>query len=299
MEPYKNILAVINREGNYKNTFLKSMYLSKQSGAKLTLLDIHHKPGLFSKQPAKLSANLKNHLSYKSEDEELDELGIILKKNNVNFEIKQQSSRQDYKGILQTLNQDEYDLMVKDKATKHYTHFGFKPSDDWHLLRDSSVPVMLVTQNKWHAAGHILSAIETESRENSHLKVNQDILEHTYCLSELLKSDVHLLNCFLGESMSMAIESKPVINQKRLHLQHLASLSENQQYSTPTLHVCEGLPEYGISELAEKYHANMVVLGTSEHASFINNVTGHTSEYIIDKLDCDVLTIKSLIKVIH
>lgn len=299
MEPYKNILAVIDRQTNYRNTFLKSMYLSKQSGAKLTILDMQRKLAMFSKPIVKLSASLNNHSSYQSEDEELDELSIILKQNKVNFEIKQQRSRQDYKGILQTLNQEDFDLIVKDKAVKHHTFFGMKPSDDWHLLRDSSVPVMFVTPKKWHTAGHILSAIETENQENTHLKINKNILEHTYCLSHLLNSDVHLLNCYLGESLSMAIESKPVINQKLLHLQHLTNLSENGDYSAAILHVCEGLPEYGISELADKYHVNMVVLGTSEHASFVNNVTGHTSEYIIDKLDYDVLTIKSRSNIIH
>jgi nucleotide-binding universal stress UspA family protein len=158
---------------------------------------------------------------------------------------------------------------------------------------------MLVTQSDWHSSGQILSAIETESQEAQHLKINQNILEHTYCVSHLLDSNVHLMNCYLGESMSMAIKSKPDINQKLLHLQHLAHLSEKGKYSTATLHVCEGLPEYGVSELAQKYHVNMVVLGTSEHANFINNVTGHTSEYIIDQLNCDVLTIKSPTNLYH
>ena len=277
MEPYKNILAVIDRQSNFQNTFLKSIYLSKRSGAKLTLLETH----------------------LNSKNEQSDELAFILRQNKINFEIKQSKKMTSYKGILQTLNQDEYDLIVKEKSAKHHTFLGLKPSDDWHLLRDSPVPVMLVTQRKWQADGHILSAIETESQENSHLKINQNILEHTYCLSDLLDSDVHLLNCFLGENMSMAIECKPVINQKLLHLQHLANLSGNAVHSPAKLHVCEGLPEYGVSELAEEYHANMVVLGTSEHANFINNLTGHTSEYIIDKLACDVLAIKSSEKLIH
>lgn len=307
MQSYKNILAVINRETNYRKTFLKSMHLSKISGAKLTLLDIHHDKGLFSKSSIKPATTLKHHSSYhsnyhsssKSENLELDELETILKQNNVNFEIQQQSAKQDYKNILHTLNQKEFDLVVKDKPVKHYTHFGLKPSDDWHLLRESPVPVMLVTQSNWKASGHILSAIETESQEAQHMKINQNILDHTYCLSHLLDSNVHLMNCYLGESLSMAIESTPEINQKLLHLKHLAHLSETSQQSTATLHVCEGLPEYGISDLANEYHVNIVVLGTSEHANFINNVTGHTSEYIIDKLDCDVLTIKPLTNLYH
>jgi len=291
MEPYKNILAVINHEHYYRNTLLKSMYLSKKSGAKLTLLDIQPNIGLFSTPSTPLSVN--------SAIDELDDLLVLLKQNDVNFEIRHENVNQDYKRILQVLNHDEFDLVIKEKTPKHHNYLGLKPSGDWHLLRDSSVPVMLVTKNEWSDAGHVLTAIETENQENTHLNINHEILSHTCSLSHLLSSHVHLVNCFLGEDMSIAIDFKPTINQKLLHLQHLVELSEDAGDFATTLHISQGLPENKISELATKYHVNMVVLGTSEHSSLMNNITGHTSEYIIDRLDCDVLTIKSQHTVHH
>jgi nucleotide-binding universal stress UspA family protein len=176
---------------------------------------------------------------------------------------------------------------------------GIARSEDWKLIRNSSTPLMLVTETQWQSHGHLLTAIETEENSPPHNALNKDILEHSYRLSEKLTSKIHLVNCYLGEDPSISVTPSSsgmnFISQKELHWQHLKMLSGNNLDIDQELHLQQGIPETEISLMAKKYNVNMVIIGAAEHNNLVANIFGHTSEYIIDELQCDVLAVQNYV----
>ncbi len=276
MSNYQNILAVIDNN-NSQNLVRKALALSKRSNSEITFLNLNDEDNSI---PAISPANLSTR---------------FIDQNKINV-IKAKTNKA-YSAISEELSNNSYDLIIKDKITKHHNYMGISPCDDWKLLRNSSAPLMLVTKTQWQSHGHLLTAIETEEKTSLHNALNRDILEHSYRLSEQLASKVHLINCYLGEDPSISLTSSSLgmnfISQKDLHWQHLKMLSGNNLEIDQELHLQQGIPETEISLMAIKYDVNMVIIGTAEHNSLVGTIFGHTSEYIIDELQCDVLAVKN------
>jgi len=276
MRNYQNILAVIDNN-NSQSIIRKALALSKRSNAELTFLNLSNQDNSI---PAISPANLSTP---------------FIEQNKVNV-VKAKTTKA-YPAISEELSNNSYDLIIKNKITKHHNYMGISPCDDWKLLRNSSVPVMLVTKTQWQSHGHLLTALETEENNSLHNDLNKNILEHSYQLSEKLTSKVHLINCYLGEDPSISLAppslSMNFVSQKELHWQHLKMLSGSNLEIDQELHLQQGIPETEISLLAIKYDVNIVVIGAAEHNSIASNIFGHTSEYIIDELQCDVLAVKN------
>lgn len=289
--PYRNILAVVNNQSDCDNTILKAITLSIKSGARLTFLSLEQKTSWF----AGLSpfTQSKSPPAYRLKDE-IDRVFSHSTQLCNNILFKQSQAHAEHTAVLQELNTQDYDLVIKQKIPKHHNYFGLAPSSDWHLLRETAVPVMLVTDNSWQVSGDMLTALETEEDNESHHRFNLKLLSHSCHLSTLLRSEIHLLNCYLGESMSIAVSSNAdqANRQKMKHWQHLVDLSKHEAEFEKELHLRQGMPDQQIPALANKYQVNMVVLGSGEHNNMFNRIAGHTAEYVIDQLSCDVLALK-------
>jgi len=291
MDPYQNILVVIDGKENRSQTVSKAMCLSKRSNANVTFLNI-------SNEQEASSPNFEHSSIYNEVSGKDLSTGEGLQPQ---ITLKSQTGNSEYRMILNELSDVHYDLVIKGKAAQHFNYLGLAMSTDWHLLRESNVPLLLVTNHLWQQNGAILTAVETEESSKAHQFCNHQIIENSKQLAEMLQSNIHLLNCYLGEPVSMSISERTRISEKRHHWQDLVKASKelNGKGAETKLFLEVGLPDEVIPNLALKNNVNMVVMGTSEHNGIFNNIFGHTSEYIIDKLNCDVLAIKPAFEQLH
>ncbi len=301
MKAYQNILAVVNKASNYSHTVAKAYQLAQQSHGSVTFLALNshfEKVNSVNKQQKlkaeQLSINLADTITKQNKH------GLLL-------QIKQVSTLQEYRAIAHELEGHAYDLVIKEKQAHQPFTLGFSLAKDWPLLRCANAPVLLVTDKHWQDHGHVLTALETEELTSAHQLFNKELLSHTCQLSDLLSCDIHLLNCYFGGRTSMAIngvnDSNKQKGDKRQHWQHLVALSKEipllDKSIDKKLHIKQGLPDEVIPEIASQYKVNMVVIGSGEHKNIFNNMLGHTSEYVIDKLACDVLAISPNVKHYH
>ena len=282
---YQHILAMVNPQKNCQNALEKALTLAAHAGAKLTLLMIS-------------APNSANTPELSTQLDEIENRSQASKLNGLEVEIKQVQHKHDHQAVLEELKQQHYDLVIKERDDKHHNYFGLSTCDDWHLLRDIQTPVLLVTSKAWQTHGHILTAIDTERDNATHQQLNQAIIDNSCYMAKLLDSNIHFLNCYLGEHTSVSIEDPAdmhEMSEKRQHWHHLVELirANDQVNDIPKkLHLRCGIVEDEIAALAYQYEVNMVLLGTTERQSLVNTMLGHTSEYIIEKLDYDVLAIK-------
>ncbi|WP_448568312.1 universal stress protein [Thalassotalea ganghwensis] len=282
---YQHILAAVNPHKNNQNALEKGLTLARRANAKLTLLMI-------------CAPNSPSTSELNQQLDDIERCSQQAKKDGLDVILKQVQHKHDYKAVLEELNEQRYDLVIKERDAKHHNYLGIATCDDWHLLRDIQTPVLLVTSKAWQAHGHILTAIDTERDNESHQQLNQHLINTSCYMAKLLDSNAHFLNCYLGEHTSVSIEEPSdnvEMSEKRQHWHHLVELIRgNQQVNNipKKLHLRCGIVEDEIAALAYQYEVNMVLLGTTERQSLVNTMLGHTSEYIIEKLDYDVLAIK-------
>jgi len=280
-----NILTIVNSQTNCENAINKALLLTQKTNAQLTILNIDNKLlEQLSNKHTKTAESLK---------EELTHCYQRAQQEGYKVKIKNVHSWQEYKSVLQELNANHYDLVIKERESHHHNYFGIAPSEDWHLLRDTTTPVLLVTSKAWQSNGHILSAIETENDELEHQYLNSKILDSSAQLSNLLGCEEHIVSCYLGENAVISFKyDEKRMSEREKHWEHLVSIASSNGNKRPLLHLKCGLPDDEIPALANKYGVNIVILGAAEHNNLLHNISGHTSEYIIDNLDYDVLAIK-------
>ena len=213
----------------------------------------------------------------------------------MDFSFKLIEAGKEIDGIYQALSEDNYDLIVKNNHKHSSTYLGLAKDEDWHLLRDISIPVLLINSRIWHQKGRILLALEVDEDTVTHQTFNYEMLDYSNLLSATLGCEMHLVNCYLGENGSIDIPMERGafnISQRAIHKEKLKSYLSVESVDDSNIHVVQGLPDDVIPQVAEHTHADIVVLGAGEHTGFSHFISGHTSEHVIDKLACDVLALK-------
>ncbi|RCU52686.1 MULTISPECIES: universal stress protein UspE [Corallincola] len=203
-----------------------------------------------------------------------------------------------FEAIIQEVLRDGHDLIVK--ATHEHDKLKsviFTPTD-WHLMRKSPVPVLLVKQHAWPAKGNILAAVNSGSEEEAHISLNTQIVTAANDMATLLDADVHLVNTYPGTPVNIAIEI-PEFDPKSYneavcdhHVKELHKQAEHGGIDVCNCHVKEGLPEDIIPRLADDLDAELVILGSIGRTGLSAALIGNTAEHIIDSLNCDVLALK-------
>lgn len=173
----------------------------------------------------------------------------------------------------------------------------FTPTD-WHILRKSPVPVLMVKQHDWPVDGNIIAAVNIGTDDKEHELLNTKVVETGKQFCDLLGGHLHLVNAFPGAAMNLAIEIPEfdphgyTANVQQHHQQAMQTFALQHSVYEQNCHVVQGLPETAIPVTANQVDAELVVLGTIGRVGLSAAIIGNTAEQVIDALNCDVLAIK-------
>lgn len=203
-----------------------------------------------------------------------------------------------FESIIQHAIAGEFDIIVKGTHLHDKLKSVIFTPTDWHLMRKSPVPVLLVKEHDWPVAGKILCAINVGSEDDDHQALNSRIIEHAKMLAAQFDAQVHLVNGYPGTPVNLAIELPDFDAHtygetiRMQHEQRVCSLANGFDISNDFCHVKEGLPEDVIPDIAAKIDAELVILGTVGRTGFSAALIGNTAEHVIDSINCDLLAIK-------
>jgi len=204
-----------------------------------------------------------------------------------------------HESVVDTCNEYSCDLIIK--ATKKHGLLSstlFTPSD-WHIIRNSSVDVLLVKSHEWSQNATIVGAIGVSAKDDVHTCLSDKVSETAYGLSQMLNANLHFANSFAGAPIHIAVEVpnfSPEVYNKSVHNRHmktLQALGQKYQLDTANIHVLEGLPEDMIPEVCKQYNADLLVIGSVGRKGLSAALLGNTAELIIDAVECDTLVVKA------
>lgn len=205
-----------------------------------------------------------------------------------------------YKGIIQIAEKHKCDLIVK--TTKSHSKVAQKlfTPNDWHLLRNSPVNVLMVKNHEWLTNGNIVSAVSIED-DAMHDCLSKQVAAQSREIAQTMGADIHLTNTYIGAPVHISIEM-PQFNHENFN-KDIKIRRENQmqallaEYSVNNSksYVIEGLPEDAVPALCKKLDAELLVLGSVGRKGVSAALLGNTAEHIIDKINCDTLVVKPAI----
>ncbi len=178
---------------------------------------------------------------------------------------------------------------------------------DIRLIKESLKPIIIVKDHLWEPGGQIISFVETCSEDLGKKALNEKVLETTAFFIKLLKGHCHLIdNHPVDESYAAQalIETDSCTNQLTLHennqFQQLSAYNNRYQLlpnDSKTVHehfhFTRTLPENEIEALAKQVDSDLVILGQQASSDLTSNFYGNIAELVIDKINCDLLVVKS------
>lgn len=296
---YKKILVVVDPTSDVQPALTRAIALAKGNQATVTAF-----LSIFD-----LSYEMTSILS--SQEREAMRLGVVnqrkawlsdliapLDTDGVVIEQQVLWHNRPYESIIKFTQEAGFDLIVKSTHQHDKLKAVIFTPTDWHLLRKSPVPVLLVKEKEWQHQGNMLCAVNVACEDEAHLSLNGKIIEHASALARQFGANVHLVNGYPGTPVNLAIElpdfDARTYNEtiRMQHEQRVTYLAAEYGVNGENCHVKEGLPEDVIPEVAEELNTELVILGTVGRTGLSAAIIGNTAEHVIDSINCDLLAIK-------
>ncbi|MTI12547.1 universal stress protein [Sansalvadorimonas verongulae] len=191
--------------------------------------------------------------------------------------------------IIHVRQMERCSLVVK--ASKEAKGIGSIVStpEDWALLRQCRVPVLLVKNTASWMGQKILAAVDACPNDSNHEILNNVIMEYAANISGLAEAECHMGSAHPG--MMLAGEETEEQTQS-LYQNNCLSLADKYDIDSQAIHVDEGPAEVFIPELSKTLGASLIVMGTVANTSLKGALLGNTAEQILQHVECDVLTVK-------
>lgn len=193
------------------------------------------------------------------------------------------------------------DLVIKDALVEPMLKRLVRPPEDWHLLRDCPVPVLLVNEHSSTWPQRIIAAVDPYDAHGKPHALNQRIVETALELGQLCGAEVrlvHVLDFVPIPIATMGVVVDPGYERSyydRMRVEHRAALERfAQAFGIPAASTAllEGRPEEAMASYADATLCDLVVVGAVRRNGLDRLAFGTTSEQIIHRLHCDVVVVK-------
>lgn len=193
--------------------------------------------------------------------------------------------------ILDVQQAEQCQLIVKDARPFKPLKNTFKTPNDWSLLRQSPVPVLLIkTDSSWHQAP-ILAAINADPDDVHHAAMNHAILEYACGLASAYASEAHVATAYPTTHLA-ARSYEDSITDEAAYRQNGMTYTQHYGIDPHNLFVQPGPADTVIARLTRESGAHLLVLGTHARTGLSAFAIGNTAEQLINQIDTDILVLE-------
>ncbi len=150
-----------------------------------------------------------------------------------------------------------------------------RPTSDFTLLRLSPCPVLLVHDEHDWSSRRVLAAVNSQSTDDAHIKLNNLIISFAQNFTDAYGSDAHFLNAY----------------QDANHPPDRDELATMCGAPQEHVHVVRGTTAEVISAKAEELDVDLIIIGTVGRSGIKGRVVGNTAEKILDHTGADILVV--------
>lgn len=150
-----------------------------------------------------------------------------------------------------------------------------RPTSDFTLLRQSPCPVLLVKDNYDWSSRRVLAAINSQSTDDTHRRLNNLIISLAQNFTDAYGSDAHFVTAYNDAN----------------HPPEPTELSARCGAPEELIHIERGNAAQVIVDTARRLDVDLVIIGTVGRSGIKGRVVGNTSEKILDHTGSDILVV--------
>ncbi|MCX4024822.1 universal stress protein [Endozoicomonas sp. SM1973] len=274
MEALKRILVVVNPEATGSFALKRAKLIAQATGATIHLLACNKRPN-------------------NQWEDWLNAQASTLHQEGLNAIPHQAWHESFHETVIHFQQAERCQLIIKEAIQENEVKRLINIPVDWKVLRYTTVPVLIVKQTSSWCKQPIVAAIDAYPQDDNHQILNDVIVNYAQAITEFSESDCHIITAYPPPMLS---SPDPVFQNAALledkYRQACQKYLDMFSMSPQQLHIGEGPATSLIPTLVKKLNAPLIVLGTVARKGLSGAVIGNTAEYLLDELDCDILTLR-------
>lgn len=297
----KILVAVKNPDSRRQRAIDKAIHIAKALGASIEFFHAIAEPVFLEVQPltGHSIAELKRE-ALELRQKRLDKLCARARKLGVEARGTVEWDFPPHEAIVRRSVRCRADLIIAECHEGRRLKWLMRLTD-WELLRASPVPVLLLKTNKPWRRHVVLAAVDPSHAHAKPSRLDSLIVEHGEEFADALRGRLHLMHAnypsvfglTLGDpAIDAATLAATYEQQKTKARQDFAAFAEEAKISRARRHLIDRDPVSGISAVARKVGADVVVMGAVSRSGLKRLFIGNTAERVLNALPCDVLVVK-------
>ncbi|UZE94861.1 universal stress protein [Alkalimarinus alittae] len=171
---------------------------------------------------------------------------------------------------------------------------------DWHLIRESNVPLMFVNNNEWGSHVNVAAAVDPLHADSQPEGLDDQLLETAHDLACRLPAELHVIHAYEPIPSGVIAEFDAIIADYEIyrdkvrdrHREELDELLKRNVESSTIVHFEEGIPARVLPQVVSEAEIDLIVMGAISRSGIDKFFLGSTAERVIDHLRCDILILK-------
>jgi len=296
VEKLDNILVVLDDDRANARTLLdKAQRLAAGSGAKVHAVRIVFE-GIaeLSARAIDTTAELKTFI-LQAEESATEDLVEHARGKLPGLETATLWNARQWQGVLHAAERTGTDLIIKTASQRQGLGELVRTPDDWNLLRQAEVPVMLVKPQAWVDDPIVLCALDIFDEAHDDLSIA--LLRDAAALTRALGGSLHVVVAYplferwVGELGGLRDYDALKHDVEKEVRHRVLSLAREAGVDYQRLYAEEGRADLVIANLATELDAELVVVGTHARKGLQGVLLGNTSERLIHEVNTDVVTV--------
>lgn len=190
------------------------------------------------------------------------------------------------------------DLVIKSIQDQSRLSRILITSTDWKLVTTCPSPLLLVKAQPWHDDGAIMAAVDPMHAKASQSQLDHHLLDTAVNLAERVQLNTLAFHSYLPDISHLfpkVINADEYIQEiRQQHLQKLSPLLAEHGLNEDALRLKRGNIIRTLSQVIDKEHVNILVLGALSRNFVEKAIIGSTAEKILHDTSCDVLVMKHI-----
>jgi len=304
MHNISKILAVIDPTVEDQPAMHRAAWLAKCCGASLELLVCYYNEYLsgdrlfdspsLEKARAEIMAGQSKHLEDIAEPIRSD--GVVVTTSAV-------WDHPLYEGIVRHSIEIGADIVFKDTHHHSAVARALLTNTDWNLIRTCPAPLWLVKPTKMSDTPALVAAIDPLNQHDKPAALDDEILQLSKTLAENVGGSVHAFHSYdprIAVATATANAYIPVSLpfdeiEQQMHDDHKKRFVEITSFhgvDDDKAHLVAGMTHEELPIVAEKIHADVVIMGAVARNRWKRLFIGATAERTLERLPCDLLIVK-------
>ena len=196
--------------------------------------------------------------------------------------------------VVERCESGAIDLIIKQG---HRSESVFYSPTDWHLIRDTKTPLLLLDSGKAHRKLEtIMATADVEEDTPEQRALDKKVLEYSVDIAERFGGALHVAVCIKTSQVLSDLDLVDLHKREHAHAPKVREIiaRDYQDYgiAEENWHLHAGAPEKILAGMAQGLKADLVILGSVGRKKLQGLLLGNTAEQILKNLHTNVLVIK-------